>query len=285
MTKECKRTRQTLLNYLHGHVFLMHRARIERHLQQCVVCRSEFEALRRAEETKQILKDINAPQGVVGRMKEGVFSLIRLKKVLYRPLWIMGIVLIVGAVYYYEVTPRQLDLEIERIVKTAPSTSPASSSPAMASHQVSASSAAVPTPALEPLLITITPNNNTSAIRRINEVMGRQGKLWTVKFSDTIKEVSGSLTAKELTVFFNRIAPSAKISYERKQFKSFPATEPIPFVMKLKASPQLVEKQMPSPGRTEQAAPDMPAAAPASHPAEQATPPSATTVPPSPPGQ
>jgi len=280
----------------------MHRARIERHLQQCVVCRSEFEALRRAEETRQILKDINAPEGVVGRMKEGVSSLGRLKKVLYRPLWIMGIVLIVGAVYYYEVTPRQLDLEIERIVKTAPSASPTSSSPAMASQKGTASPAAVPTHASEPLLITITPDNDTSAIRRINEVMGRQGNLWTVKFSDTIKEVSGSLTAKELTVFFNRIAPSAKISYERKQFKSFPATEPIPFVMKLKVSPKQVEKQMPSPRRTEKAAPDMPAAAPlprrteqaapdipaaapASHPAEQATPPAAVTVPPSPPGQ
>jgi hypothetical protein len=287
MKKECQRTRQALSKYLHGHVFATSRARIERHLLQCVVCRSEYEGLRHAEETRQILKDINAPEGVIGRMKAGVSTLGKLKKVLYRPLWITGIILIAGAVYYYEVTPRQLDLEIERIVQTAPSGTtagdnlalPVSSDTAPSSHTaIPQKTAALPVSALdlasEPLIVTLIPENNTSAIDTINEIMHRHGKLRKMKFSESTREVSASLTARELATLFKRIETTAKISYSRQQFKSFPAAAPIPFVLKLKAAPKLAEEHA-QPQRAEQATP----AASSLHPAEQPSPPAAETAP------
>jgi len=287
MKKECQRTRQALSKYLHGHVFATNRARIERHLLQCVVCRSEYEGLRHAEETRQILKDINAPEGVIGRMKEGVSTLGKLKKVLYRPLWITGIMLIAGAVYYYEVTPRQLDLEIERIVQTAPSGTAAGDNLALSTASDTAPSshtatpqktAALPVAALdlasEPLIVTLIPENNTSAIDTINKIMHGYGKLRKMKFSESTSEVSASLTARELAALFNRIEPAAKISYNRQQFKSFPAAAPIPFVLKLKTAPKRAEEHA-QPQRAEQATP----AASALHPAEQPAPPAAETAP------
>ncbi len=251
MKKECQRTRQALPKYLHGHLFKTSQVRIERHLQECVICRSEFEALRRTEETRQILKDIDAPEGIVGRVKESVSSLGKLKKLLYRPLWIAGLVLIAAAIYYYVVTPRQLDLEIEKIVKTAPSatatvTSAASgTTPATPPVQTASRHAASSAPITEPLMVTITPENDAAAVQRINEVMQEHGEMRKLKFSDAVKEIAGSLTAKELLAFFSRIEPAAKVSYSRKRFKSFKTAEPIPFVLKLKAAPVSLEKSLP----------------------------------------
>jgi len=256
-----------MTKYLHGHVFATNRARIERHLSQCVVCRSEYEGLRHAEETREILKDINAPEGVIGRMREGVSTLGKLKKVFYRPLWITGIMLIAGAVYYYEVTPRQLDIEIERIVKTAPSNSTASDNLTLSAPSVTAPSShteipqktpALPVAALDaaskPLVVTLIPENNTSAIDTINEIIRGHSKLGKMKFSESTREVSASLTARELVVLFNRIEPTAKISYNRQQFNSFPAAAPIPFVLKLMAAPKPIEKHALS-QRAEQSVP------------------------------
>ncbi len=288
MEKECQRTRRALQKYLRGHVFATNRKRIERHLSQCVVCLSEYEGLRRAEETQQILKDINAPGGVIGRMKEGVSILDKLmKKVLYRPLWIIGIMLIAGLVYYYEVTPRQLDIEIERITKTAPSgttvgnnlilsalSATASSSPTATLQHTSDLPVAVLAPASEPLIVTLIPENNTLAIRKINKIIHRHRKLRKMSFSDTIKEVSASLTASELAVLFNQLEPTTKISYNRQRFNSFPAVAPISFVLKLKAAPKPVAEHT-QPQRAEQAVPS----APAPHPEEQPAPPAVKTVP------
>jgi hypothetical protein len=202
MKKECEQVRQSLPRYLHGHLFMIHRTRIERHLQQCVVCRSEYEALRRVEETRRILRDINAPEGVVGRMKEGVSAIGGLKKVVYRPLWIAGIIAALAAVYYYVVTPRQLDLEIENIVKTAPTVSAPTATTA-APHKAQPGKkalpatppagvqppspvsphAAAPLPDPEPLVVTITPENDDSAVSQINEVMHGHGQLKKMAFS------------------------------------------------------------------------------------------------------
>lgn len=242
MKKECQRTRQALPKYLHGHLFKTSQVRIDRHLQQCVICRSEFEALRRSEETRQILKDIDAPEGVVGRLRESVPSLGKLKKLLYRPLWIMGLVLIAAAIYYYAVTPRQLDLEIEKIVKTAPSATAAVTSAVSGTTPSTplaqpASRHAAAAPATEPLVVTITPENDAAAIQRINEIMRGHGQMRKLKFSDAVNEIEGSLTSKELLTLFSRIDPVAKVSYSRKRFKSFKTAEPIPFVLKLKAAP------------------------------------------------
>jgi hypothetical protein len=241
MRKECEQTRRALPDYLHGHVFKMTRIKIERHLERCVVCRSEFEALRRMEETRQILKDINAPEDVVGRVKEGVSSIRKLKTVLYRPLWMAGLVLIAAGVYYYIITPRQLDVEIERIVKTEATVSAqAASGPPVAanapvkprgSEQPLPARAAVTLPAPERLVVTIRAEN--SAIPRINEIMHGHSQLQQLRFGDSAREVVGSLTASELVTFFDRVSTVANVSYSRKRLRSFPATEPIPFVMKL----------------------------------------------------
>jgi hypothetical protein len=123
MKKECEETRKALPKYLHGHVFRAERSRIERHLGQCVICRSEFETLKRTEETQQLLRDINACGGVVGRVKDGVSALGQIKKLFYHPLWIAGIALVAAAVIYYLMTPRQLAVEIDSIVKTEPTSS------------------------------------------------------------------------------------------------------------------------------------------------------------------
>jgi hypothetical protein len=259
--RECEQTRQAFSRYLNGHLFRTSRTRVERHLRECVMCRTEYEALRRAEETRQILRDMNAPDGVVGKMKEGLFAIGRLKKIVYRPLWIAGIVLTVAAVYYYMVTPRQLDLEIENIVKTAPTvsepaatsagphesqpgnTAPLAAPPAVVQPPSPASPlAAAPLPEPAPLVVTITPENDNAAVSRINEVMHDHGQLRKMTFSETVKELSGRLTARELLTFFNRIEPAAKVSYSRKRLESFPAARPLPFVLRLKAAPKAVEK-------------------------------------------
>jgi hypothetical protein len=286
MKKECERTRRALPDYLRGHVFKMTRIRIERHLERCVVCRSEFEALRRTEETRQILKDINAPESVVGRVKEGVSSIRRLKTVIYRPLWMAGLVLIAAAVYYYIVTPRQLDIEIERIVKTEPTVSaPTTSVPAVAANApvtprgskklVPPHAAATP-PAPERLVVTITADNDKAAVRRINEIMHGHSQLQQLKFSDSAREVGGSLTANELVIFFNRIRSVAKVSYSRKRFQSFPASEPIPFMMKLVIVPGRSEE----PGSIAQ-----PVQKPAEAPAGGTMPAASRAVPPQTPGE
>jgi putative zinc finger protein len=250
MKKECEETRKALPKYLHGHVFRTERGRIERHLAQCVVCRSEFEALRRTEETLQILRDINASEGVVGRVRDGVSALGKVKTLIYRPLWIVAIVLAVTVLSYYLMKPRQLTLEIERIVKTEPTAStsaampldvPASgpagaSAPTMPAGQtLQAASAA---PVLEPLVVTITLDNDKSAVRRVNEAMRGRGQLRKMKFTGQAKEVSGSLTVKELLAFFSQIESFANVSYSRKRLDSFPAMQPVPVKLKLKTMPQ-----------------------------------------------
>ncbi len=246
MKNECAKTRRALPDYLHGHVFKMTRIRIERHLERCVVCRSEFEALRRTEETRQILKDINAPEDVVGRVKAGVSSIRKLKTVLYRPLWIAGLVLIAAGLYYYIMTPRQLDVEIERIVKTESTVSaPAAPGPSVAEHapakaggpEQSLPLRAVTPPAPNRLVVTITAENDKAAIQRINDIVHGHSQLQQLTFSDSVREVGGSLTASELVTFFDRVRSVAKVSYSRKRFRSFPATEPIPFMMKLVLMP------------------------------------------------
>ncbi len=241
MKKECEQTRRAFPDYLRGHVFKMTRLRIERHLERCVVCRSEFEALRRTEETRQILKDIDAPEDVVGRVKEGFSSIRRLKTVLYRPLWMAGLVLVAAGVYYYIITPRQLDVEIERIVKSeATLSAPTASGPpvtanapvkARGSEQPLPARAAVTPPAPGRLVVTIRAEN--SAIPRINEIMHGHSQLQQLRFSDSAREVGGSLTASELLTFFDRVSTVAKVSYSRKRLRSFPAAEPVSFVMKL----------------------------------------------------
>jgi hypothetical protein len=192
LKKECERTRKALPDYLRGYVFRITRNRIDRHLQSCVVCKSEFEALRRMEETRQILKYIDSPEGIAHRVKEGVSELAKLKKILYRPLWFAGIALVAAGVFYYAMQPRQLDLEIDSIVKTAPATTTSvpAAEPKIATNVVTEPMASVQRPvpqsvstrAAAPLAVSIIPTNETSAVQRINEVMNGYGELRKMKF-------------------------------------------------------------------------------------------------------
>ncbi len=273
MKEECERTRKALPAYLRGHVFRIMRSRIDRHLQSCVVCKSEFEALRRMEETRQLLKYLDAPEGVANRVKQAVSELARLKKILYRPLWLAGMALLVGGISYYAVMPRQLDLEIDSIVKTAPATTapvatagPTREAP-VATKPAAAVQGSAPQPdsrAVAPLTVSIVPINDTTAIQRINEVMSGHGELRNMKFSDTERKLSGALTAQELLTFFGRMGEVARLRYDRKRFKSFPADQPVPFVLVLKAAaPTAVEKPRPHSVRSAETQPPAVTAAPA----------------------
>ncbi len=276
MKKKCERTRKALPDFLRGHVFRITRNRIERHLEQCAICKSECDTLRHVEETRQLLQDIDAPEGVGHRVREGVFAITKLKKILYRPLWLVGIALAFAGAYYYAMLPRQLDIEIENIVRTAPVITSSTPSAAL-KNETNAVTAQVksvqahmpqsaPAPAVQPLAVSITPGNETSAIRRINGVMGEHGQLRKMKFSDTEREISGKLTAPELLTFFDRIREVSKVRYDRKRFRSFPVAQQIPFVLTLKAAPKAVETPLSAQEQLKSAETHTPAATKASAP-------------------
>jgi hypothetical protein len=240
MKKECAHTRKALPRYLHGHLFKLEQVRIERHLRSCVVCYSQYESLKRVAETRKFLKDITPPEGVVQIVKEGMSGLSKFKKLLYRPLWILAILMVGVAAYYFLSKPRPLDVEIDDIVKTAPSKTAISQTgsvqpPAVNPPVPAAVRAASPATAreMDPLVVTITTEDGKAAMRRINEVMRGHGQLRKFKLTDTVREISGRLTAKELLTFFKRIESAGKISYSRNQFEAFSKAQPIPFVMRV----------------------------------------------------
>jgi hypothetical protein len=258
MKKECAHTRKSLPKYLRGHLFKLEQLRIERHLRSCVVCYSQYDALKRAAETRQYLKDITPPEGVVQIVKEGVSGLGSLKKILYRPLWVVGIVLVVAVIAYYAHKPRQQDVELESIVKSSPtSTAPVALAkapatpavrPAVAAPTVSAQPAEplrVASAVVEPLAISITIDSDKASMRRINGIMAGHGKLRKFKFTDTVREISGSLTKKELLTFFNRVSSFGKVSYNQKRFKSLPSVQQVPFVVKLTIEQKAPEEKTP----------------------------------------
>jgi hypothetical protein len=260
MKKNCAYTRKSLRKYLHGHLFKPEQIRVERHLRSCVMCYTEYQALKQAAETKQYLKDITPPEGIVQRVQASVSGLSKLKKILYRPLWLAGIITIIVLAFIYVLAPPRRDLEIENLEKSGSvgsalsSTAPASPVRAVDPAPVTAPATTVRPPAsqpdeavriLKPLPVTITVDNEKAAIRRINEVMRGHGELRKMRFSDTVREISGSLTSKELLTFFSLIESEGKISYSRKRLVAFPSSQPVPFVMNLKVAPQAIEKPSP----------------------------------------
>jgi hypothetical protein len=268
MKKDCAYTRKSLRKYLHGHLFKPEQIRVERHLRSCIMCYTEYQALQHAAEAKQYLKDITPPEGIVQRVQAGVSGLAKLKKILYRPLWLAGIITVIVLAYIYMLAPPHRDLEIENLEKSGSVGSmPSSTTPALPAQDVrpspvSAQTAVVRPPAprpdeavrmLKPLPVTITVNNEKEAIRRINEIMRGHEDLRTMRFSDTVREISGSLTSKELITFFGLIESEGKISYSRKRLAAFPNAQPVPFVMNLKVAPHAAEK--PSPDGKQDVAP------------------------------
>ena len=268
MKKECEHTRKMLRRYRSGHVFAPDRKRIERHLKACPVCSSEFQTLKRTAETHKLIKDITPPEGVAQRVKAHVSTVGKLKKLLYRPLWIAVIAGLIWAAYY--ALPLLLhDRDLENLgtpaVTSSPSTTVSAAAPVVEPKQPERSAAQAPpaTQSVKPLVVTITVENERAAMQRINSVMKGHELLRTMQLTDKAKEISGSLTAKELLTFFGRIESAGRITYSRPHLESFSAAQPLPFVLKLKAAPpQPRQAVKPLETLTPQAA-EKPAAAPA----------------------
>ncbi len=255
MKRECADVRNMLRKYLGGYVFWHQKIRIVRHLKSCAVCSSELQALRMESDTLGLLHDVNPPEGLARIGRAGASGLARLRKLLYRPLWMAAIVA-VALLAWMNAAPRKGDQEIENLERSLPAASssvpaaapppasqaaPAQPQPAPAAAPVPAVKAASPSaressPA-EPLEVTITPENEQAAMRRINEVMRGHASLRKLHLSDSVKEVSGKLAHDELLTFFGRISSSGKVSYSRRRLESFPADQLVPFVLVLKPGP------------------------------------------------
>jgi hypothetical protein len=229
--------------------------RVERHLKACPVCASELYSLRYAADTKQLLKDITPPEGMAARMEATLLSVGRVRLFLYRPLWILLAVLALGSLYFFVIVPSRYDPELESIERSLPADK--ASAPEASRSAQSHVPAAVPAPAVkapapapvpvstvEPLAITITPEDQSS-MWRINEVMKGHARLRKLRFTDVVREVSESLTPGELQTLFGRIEQYGRVKYSGKRFNALATTELIPFVMKLKDVPPAPAKPDP----------------------------------------
>lgn len=252
MRRECEHTRKSLGKYLQGHLFKPEQIRIERHLKKCPLCSSELQALKFATETRKLLKDITPPESVVERIKGGVSVLASLKRLLYRPLWIAGIVAAAAGIYFYVVVPIQLHFERERAEVAALSSSeplsdpaPMSEEPAVLPPQVNSTPASARPKTTDPLIVTMLVSDEKAAMAGINAVMEGHAVLKSMRFTETTREISGRLSRKELLIFFNRIESLGRIRYSSSRLESFPSTEPIPFVMRLKVLPGTPENNRP----------------------------------------
>ncbi len=258
MKKECTYTRRLLSRYLAGHLFAPQRRRIERHLAVCPVCRSEFDAVRGIRETRRILRDITPPEGLARPLQAGAASVAALKRLLYRPLWLVVIVAATAAAYVYVIHPLLHDPDLERLDASAPPAAQQQSA-STATHAPEPKKASLSAPAssssASPLMITITLDRESeqASIRRINEAMKEHSMLRTLQFSDSSREISGSLTAGELFTFFDRIEGTGKVTYKRSRLAAAGEGDLVPFIMRLKT----------------RSAPSRPAGTPAQHPAEK----------------
>lgn len=250
MKKECEYTRNLLPRYLRGHLFMPQQKRIDRHLASCVVCRSEFDSLKRIDETQRFLKDINQSEGVAARVKEGVSGLAGVRKLIFRPIWLIIIAAVIAVSYHYVIYPLLHDPDIEKLdagnpqspaatVEPSPRTLPTpTASVPLPSQQKVESVPAAAASKTDPLVVTITIENQNekTGIKLINDAMKEHALLKTMRFSDKVREISGSLTSDELLTFFNRIQSAGKITYKRSRLASA-GGELLPFVMRLQVLP------------------------------------------------
>jgi hypothetical protein len=56
-----------------------------------------------------------------------------------------------------------------------------------------------------------------------------------MRFSDSVREISGSLTAAELMTLFNRVQGAGKIAFKRSRLAGVAEGELLPFVIRIKA--------------------------------------------------
>src|SRR5512145_2240698 len=112
MNNECEYTRSRLSRYQSGHLFKLQQLRIERHLAECPVCRSEFDALNRIRETQRFLVDLDGTGGVHGKVRSAASVGSRL---FFRPLWVALIIISILAAYRYVVNPILHDPDLEQL--------------------------------------------------------------------------------------------------------------------------------------------------------------------------
>ncbi len=115
MKTECAQIRQLLRRHHRGHLFAPDRRRVERHLKSCPFCRTEYQAYRHAHDTKELLRDITPPEGLTQRVKARVSRAGKVKKLLYRPLWLAGIIAVAVASYVFVIDPFLHDPELEQL--------------------------------------------------------------------------------------------------------------------------------------------------------------------------
>jgi hypothetical protein len=244
MKKECSYTQRMLPRYLKGHLFRPQMRRIGLHLSGCPLCRSEHDALRHVAETREILRDIAPAEGTAGRMYRRVSYLSGLTRLLYHPLLLLLVLASAGAVYVFVITPLLYDVDLEKLdagppaMVSAPAPTVATLPSLTLPEPFSLPAAAPPAPAAaNPLVITITvaKEDEQPAIGILNDAMQEHASLRALRFSEKVREASGSLTADELYTFFDRIRSAGKISYKRSRLAPG-SGEMIPFVMRLRMS-------------------------------------------------
>jgi hypothetical protein len=285
MKKECAYTQEMLPRYLKGYLFRPQQKRVERHLGSCVVCRSRHDALRQSDETRDFLRYLDPKAGVAGRAKAGLAGITR---IFFRPLWLAMIITGALAVQHYVVSPFLHDPDFEKLdagplplqaakPETAPLSVPTPTPVVPAAPEPKqAEPAMTAAPKADPLVITITveKENEKASIARINEAMKEHALLTSLRFSDKVREVAGSLTSDELYTFFSRIRDAGKITYKRSRLASAGSGEPLPFLLKLQtvSAPPRRHEEQPAPAarpveKAGENTSDVPAAIPADKPA------------------
>ena len=241
MKKECTYTRAHLQRYLRGHLFKPQQMRIERHLSSCVLCRSELDSFRRIGETRQIIRDMTPPESVAERVREGLSVLSGIKKILFRPLWLGASIGAIAVAYVYVINPLLHDPDLEKLDAGAPPPPAVTAAPAQPTPSPEpkrpATAPAAASSRMDPLVVTITiqRENEKVSVQLINDAMKEHALLTAMRFSESVREISGSLTPDELYTFFNRIQGAGKITYKRSRLASVGRGELLPFVMRLQA--------------------------------------------------
>jgi hypothetical protein len=90
----------------------------------------------------------------------------------------------------------------------------------------------------DPLVVSVTVprEEESAAIGRLNAAMQGHPLLNSQRFSEKVREISGSMTADELHVLFDRIRGAGKVSYKRSRLTTAGTGERISFVMRLRTA-------------------------------------------------
>jgi hypothetical protein len=191
--------------------------------------------------------------GVADHVRAIASRLSGLARLLYRPVWLVAIVGACFSISLYIVKPLLHDPELEKLDAAAPSPSQAVKStvePVTAS--VTTTVSAQPSradrpapPALTPLVVTITVEKESEkeSVKRINDAMREHALLGSMLVTDSVRELSGSLTAGELATLLVRIQGAGKITYKRSRLASIDSNELLPFVLKINTVAAVIRQE------------------------------------------